>query len=153
MAKRKKATTRPSDKTPNSHADATAGAVEQRAMALAEELGRIAGTLHAKAQGWMDRATLAKQIASVRDSAAELLEQVGGGTKTAPEESSAAPPRQHTPARRNTKGRSGGVVDAPGKRHRKPPPPDPDAPRAASQAAKMRTAKPMVRTNQRRGRG
>jgi hypothetical protein len=153
MAKRKKATTRPGDTATNSKADTTAGALEQRAMALAEELGRIAGTLHAKAEGLMDRATLAKQIASVRDSAAELLEQVGGITKAALEEPSARPARQTAPGRQNAKGRSGGVVDAPGKRHRKPLPPDPDAPRAASQAAKMRTAKTMVKTNRRRGRG
>jgi hypothetical protein len=153
MAKRNKATTRPADTTIKSKADTTAGALEQRAMALAEELGRIAGTLHAKAEGWMDRATLAKQIASVRDSAAELLEQVGGGTTAPHEEPSATPTRQNTPAPQARKGRSGGVVDAPGKRHRKPLPPDPGAPRAASQAAKMRTAKTMVKTNRRRGRG
>jgi len=116
-------------------------------MALAEELGRIAGTLHARAEGWMDRDTLAKQITSVRDSAAALLEQVTGATNTAPEEAPAAPARQ------NTKGRSGGVVDAPGKRHRKPPPADPNATRVASQAVKMRTARTMVKTNRRRGRG
>ena len=153
MAKRKTATTRPANTTTNSKADTMAGTLEQRAMALAEELGRIAGTLHAKAEGLMDRATLTKQIASVRDSAAELLEQVGGIAKAALEEPSATPVRQTTPARQNTKGRSGGVVDAPGKRHRKPLPHDPDAPRAASQAAKLRTAKTMVKTNQRRGRG
>ena len=152
MAKRKNAPTRPADTTTNRNAD-TAGALEQRAMALAEELGRIAGTLHAKAEGLMDRATLAKQIASVRDSAAELLAQVGGVTKAAPEEPSPAPARQTTPARQNAKGRSGGVVDAPGKRHRKPLPPDPEVSRAASQAAKMRTAKTMVKTTRRRGRG
>jgi hypothetical protein len=45
------------------------------------------------------------------------------------------------------------VVDAPGKRHRKPPPSDPDAIVADSQAAKMRTAMTMVKTNRRRGRG
>ena len=48
---------------------------------------------------------------------------------------------------------SGGVVDAPGKKHRKPMPTDPGANIADSQAAKMRTAKTMVKTNRRRGRG
>jgi hypothetical protein len=52
-----------------------------------------------------------------------------------------------------TKGRSGGVVDAPGKKHRKPTPADPGANIADSQAAKLRTAKTMVKTNRRRGRG
>ena len=147
MAKRRNATARPTDVITNTKSATTADALEQRAMALAEELGRIAGTLHARAEGWMDRDTLAKQIASVRDSAAALLEQVTGATKTAPEEPSAAP------ALKNPKGRSGGVVDAPGKRHRKPPPADPNATRVASQAVKMRTARTMVKTNRRRGRG
>ena len=48
-------------------------------LALAEQLGRIAGTFQAKAEGWLDREALTKQIASVRDSAAELLEQLAGG--------------------------------------------------------------------------
>jgi len=51
------------------------------------------------------------------------------------------------------KGRSGGVVDAPGKKHRKPMPADPGANAVDSQAAKMRMAKTMVKTNRRRGRG
>jgi hypothetical protein len=58
-----------------------------------------------------------------------------------------------TAALGKTKGRSGGVVDAPGKKHRKPMPTDPSANIADSQAAKMRTAKTMVKTNRRRGRG
>jgi hypothetical protein len=147
MAKRGKATARPTEVTTNTKAGTTAAALEQRAMALAEELGRIAGTLHGRAEGWMDREALAKQITSVRDSAAALLDQVTGATKPAPEEPSVAPARQ------NAKGRSGGVVDAPGKRHRKPPPADPNATRVASQAVKMRSARTMVKTNRRRGRG
>ena len=51
------------------------------------------------------------------------------------------------------KGRSGGVVDAPGKKHRKPMPADPGANIVDSQAAKLRMAKTMVKTNRRRGRG
>ena len=54
---------------------------------------------------------------------------------------------------RRSQGRSGGVVDAPGKKHRKPIPTDPGANIADSQAAKMRTAKTMVKTNKLRGRG
>jgi len=49
--------------------------------------------------------------------------------------------------------RSGGAVDAPGKKHRKAMPPDPDAKAANTQAAKMRTAMPMEKTNRLRGRG
>ena len=52
-----------------------------------------------------------------------------------------------------TSGRSGGMVDARGKKHRKPMPSDPGANLADSQAAKMRAAMPMVKTNRLRGRG
>jgi hypothetical protein len=56
-------------------------------------------------------------------------------------------------AQRVVSGRSGGVVDAPGKRHRKPLPSDPGASLADSQAAKLRAALPMTKTNRLRGRG
>jgi hypothetical protein len=61
--------------------------------------------------------------------------------------------RRTAAARGEAKGRSGGMVDAPGKKHRKPLPSDPDASIADSQAAKMRTAMPMAKTNKHRGRG
>jgi hypothetical protein len=96
----------------------------------------------------MDRETLTRQIASVRDGAAELLEQLAGGATKASQKRPAA-----AAGRGGPKGRSGGVVDAPGKKHRKPLPTDPGANIADSQAAKMRTARTMVKTNRRRGRG
>ena len=96
----------------------------------------------------MERETLSRQIASVRDGAAELLEQLAGGAKKASNQKPVA-----ARARGASKGRSGGVVDAPGKKHRKALPSDPDASVAASQAAKMRTATTMIKTNRRRGRG
>lgn len=96
----------------------------------------------------MDRETLNTQIATVRDGAADLLEHLAGSaTKTLKGRPAAAA------GRGGTKGRSGGVVDARGKKHRKPAPTNPGAKMAASQAAKMRTAKTMVKTNRRRGRG
>ena len=71
--------------------DATmADAMEQRVVAFAEQLGRIAGTLQAKAEGWMDREALNKQIASVRDGAADLLEQLAGGATKASNKKPAA---------------------------------------------------------------
>ena len=150
MAKRDKGTTRTNagPTTTSATGAATADALEHRVVAFAEQLGRIAGTFQAKAEGWMDRETLNKQIASVRDSAADLLEQLAGGTTKASKKKPAA-----AAARRGTEGRSGGMVDARGKKHRKQMPTDPDANIAHSQAAKMRTAKTMVKTNRRRGRG
>jgi hypothetical protein len=121
--------------------------LEQRVLAFAEQLGRLAGTVHARAEGWMDREALAKQIASVRDGAAALLEQLAAAAKP----STTVPATAGAPGR--ARGRSGGVVDAPGKKHRRPIPRDPGVNKAVSQAAKMRTAKTMVKTNRRRGRG
>jgi hypothetical protein len=142
MAKRNNETTRANGVT------STADAMEQRVVAFAEQLGRIAGTFQAKAEGWLDREALTKQIASVRDSATELLEQLASSATKGSKRNSAAPA-----ALEKTKGRSGGVVDAPGKRHRKPTQADPGANIADSQAAKTRMARTMVKTNRRRGRG
>ena len=148
MAKRDDGTTRTKGGTTDVSGSTTADAMEQRVVAFAEQLGRLAGTFQAKAEGWMDREALKKQVASVRDEAAELLEHLAGGTTKASKRVPAA-----TAALGKTEGRSGGVVDAPGKKHRKPMRTDPGANRADSQAAKMRTAKTMVKTNRRRGRG
>jgi hypothetical protein len=149
MAKRDNQTTRAKRATTTTDASGatTAGTMEQRVLAFAEQLGRIGGTFQAKAEGWMDRDALNKQIASVRDDAAELLEQLAGGLTKASDRTPAAA----TPGK--TKGRSGGVVDAPGKKHRKPIRTDPGGNIADSQAAKMRMARTMVKTNRRRGRG
>ena len=138
MMKRDRGTTR-------TDGDTTAEAMEQRLGAFAEQLGRIVGTFQAKAEGWMDLDTLNKQLASVRDGAADLLEQLA--TKASKKKPAAVT------VRGGPKGRSGGMVDARGKKHRTPMPPDPDANIADSQAAKMRTARTMVKTNRRRGRG
>jgi hypothetical protein len=153
MAKRKKATRQASG------APTTADTMEGRVLAFAEQLGRIAGTVQARADGWMNHETLTRQMAGVRDGAAELLEQLGLGAtpakKTAP--AKRATSAKTTPAAkaapRKTKGRSGGVVDAPGKKRRRRLPADPDATRAASQHAKMRQATPMAKTHRLRGRG
>ena len=123
--------------------------VEKRVLAFAEQLGRIAGTVQAKAEGWMDNETLNKQFATVRDGAADLLAHLADAANVS-RKSTVAAARKGTKA---TTGRSGGVVDAPGKKHRKPAPTDPGATRADSQAAKVRAAKTMVKTNKRRGRG
>jgi hypothetical protein len=149
MAKRNDGTTRTDGGTTTTNASGatTADAMEQRVEAFAKQLGGIAATLQARAEGWMDRERLTRQIAGLRDGAAELLEQLAAATRASDKNPAAAA------ARGKTRGRSGGVVDAPGKKHRKPLPSDPGATIADSQAAKMRTAKTMVKTNRRRGRG
>ena len=111
MAKRKDTTTPSGQATPRSATSAT-DTVEQRLVSFAEQLGRIAGTVQARADGWLDRQTLNDQLTRIRDGAADLLDHLGSGTA-----SIAA-----APAQKKKTGRSGGKVDAPGKTHRKPPP-------------------------------
>ena len=133
--------------TPSSGAP-TADVLEQRVLAFAEQLGRIAGTVQAKTAGWMDGDALKKELARVRDGAADLLQQL------TPDATAVAAKRPtESAAPRRSRARSGGIVDAPGKTHRPPMPTDPGANRADSQAAKMRAAKTMVKTPRRRGRG
>ena len=148
MAKRRTTTKRTSDGTSTAveSTSATAGAIEQRVLAFAEQLGRVAGTVQTRAEGWMDREALSKQLASVRDGAADLLRELARGAL----ERVRKKPR--AAARGQTKARSGGVVDAPGKKHRKRLPADPDATVASAQAAKMRAAMTMEKTSRRRAR-
>ena len=137
------AATRTSDAT-------TTDAMEKRVVAFAQQLGRMVGTVQAKTEGWMDRDALHKQIASVRDSATELLDQlkttVTKATKKTTKTVSAA-------VASKSKGRSGGVVDAPGKKHRKPMPSDPRAITADAKTSNMRSGRPMMKTDKLRGRG
>ena len=129
MANRDHETARTSDTPENADASGlTADSIEQRVVAFAEQLGRIAGTVQARAEGWMDRETLSRQLAAVRDAAAELLEQLAGGTAASRRKPEAAP------ARGENRGRSGGAVDAPCKKHRKPMPTDPGSNTVNSQA-------------------
>ena len=65
---------------PSASGSTTADPIEQRLVAFAEQLGRMVGTIQAKAEGWMDRETLNQQIVSVRDGAANLLEQLADAT-------------------------------------------------------------------------
>jgi len=153
MAKRNDGTTR--TKTAKTQATSpdttTTDAMEQRLMAFAAQLGRVAGAFQAKAEGWMDSKAVKEQIASVRDGAADLLEQLAGGATTAAKQMRTGAGTAAAP-RASDQRRSGGVVDAPGKKHRPPMPGDPRANVADSQAAKVRVAKTMIKTHRRRGR-
>lgn len=136
-------TTTPSTKT-------TTEPPDPRTTAFAEKLGHMVGTMQVKAEDWMNREMLVAQLAAVRDGASHLLDQV---TSLAVSAVAIKPRRKPVPPRAASKGRSGGLVDAPGKKHRKQGPKDPDATLARSQAAKQRAAMPMVKATTRRGRG
>jgi hypothetical protein len=126
--------------------------MEQRVMAFAEQVGRMVGTIQRKADGWKDHATLNTQIAGVRDRASQLLAQLASAATTV---RGKVKKKKKSPAaaRRTAAGRSGGTVDAPGKKHRKPSPAGPSASTVKTQTTKRRTAKTMAKTNRLRGRG
>jgi hypothetical protein len=84
----------------------------EQAVALAEQLGRIAGTIEGTAESWLKRERLAEQLARVRDGAAQMLK--GLRKKPAPakkaKRAKAAASAQSDPAH------------APGKKRRGPGP-------------------------------
>jgi hypothetical protein len=123
-----------------------ADVIERRVVAFAEQLGRIAGTIQARTEGWRDRKALSRQIGRVRDGAVHLLQQLAGGEAASPRTKAGT-----RVARRAANKRSRGPVDAPGKKHRTMPP-NPDAQLAGSQEAKLRAAKPMAKTKRHRAR-
>jgi hypothetical protein len=127
----------------------TGSALEQQVIAFAEQLGRIVGTVQARTEGWLDPRVLNEQITRVRDGAASLLQQIGAQSD-AETDGGNSPGADRTAARSSNAGRSGGVVDAPGKKHRKPMPDEPLRPTAADsgRVAKMKA----VNANRRRGR-
>jgi hypothetical protein len=131
--------------------------MEQRVVAFAEQLGRIVGTVQAKTEGWMDREALNKQIAGVRDSAAELLEQLSDGvtnlTNSAAKATGMGAAEAPAAAPAAGKAQSRGAVDAPGKKHRKPAPRDTRAIAADAKGANMRSGKASMKTTKKRGRG
>ncbi|HEV2983624.1 MAG TPA: hypothetical protein VGX46_04510 [Vicinamibacterales bacterium] len=134
---------------PSTSSTPTADTVERSVVVLAEQLGRIVGTVQAKAEGWLDRGTLRDQIAGIRDGAAELLDHLAGHVTSAESESATGkkPPVAKAADAGRNKGRSGGFVDAPGKKHRKPMPSTPGAKHSDTRIAKVK----VVNESRRRG--
>jgi hypothetical protein len=112
----------------------------QQAIALAEQLGRIAGTIEGTAETWLDRRSLADQLTRVRDGAAEMLESLTSGAEKGRQVvsqaatqamSAVAAGRRAAKDRAKKKATSGTATTstrradashAPGKQHRKPAP-------------------------------
>ena len=120
--------------------------VERQVLAFAEQLGYVAGSIQSKAGSLIDRKTLSRQVAGVRDGAKHLLAQLAREMTTRVR-------RAPAPGRPARKARSGGTVDAPGKKHRKPAPAGPAKAMTRSQTAKLRAAAPMAKTYRHRARG
>ena len=132
--------------------NSTAETMEQQVIAFAEQLGRVVGTVQAKAEGWLDRDALKEQLSHIRDGASALLEQLGVQAGAISKKVAGS----KATANAGNRGRSGGVVDAPGKKHRKPAPSAPvrNASARANAADAGRIAKMKAgNASHRRGRG
>jgi hypothetical protein len=116
----------------------TSGETEAKVVELAEQLGRFLGTVRGKADGWLENDTLSREITRIRDGASELLAHVNRASESARQAVTGAKPEKAGPVVAGPAARkaaakpkpstvvapkpSRGAVDAPGKKHRKPPP-------------------------------
>jgi len=121
-----------------SKSSAPVGTLERQVLAFAEQLGYVAGSIQSKAEGLADRENLSRQVTGVRDSAKRLLDQLASGVASRVR-------RTPAPKRPMRKARSGGTVDAPGKKHRKPAPAGPPAAAARTRNTRVSAAAPRAR--------
>src|SRR5581483_11327341 len=47
--------------------------------AMAEQIGRMAGTIEGNAEAWLNRSSITDQLTRVRDTASQMLDRVSGG--------------------------------------------------------------------------
>jgi len=124
MAKRKAA------KKPAAVA-ATKDSAEPMLITLAEQLGSFLGGLQRQADELMENESVQHQVSLIRDGATQLLERVNQASESVRKsaasvatsvKSSVGAAEKTAPAPAAAPKRSRGAVDAPGKKHRKPPP-------------------------------
>ena len=88
---------------------------DSKVVALAEKLGWMLGTVQRQADQLPDRAAVTRQLRRIRDGASSLLARVERARAAAKKRIAKRKKKANPKASR-------GPVDAPGKRHRKPPP-------------------------------
>jgi hypothetical protein len=109
----------------------------EQAIALAEELGRIAGTIEGSAETWVNQQKLADQLTRVRDGATQMLEGLTGGIKKGRKASKAKG------AKAVARTRQADPAHAPGKRRRKPAPTMRGVKKSDEKISKLRAAAEM----------
>lgn len=123
------------NQTKSSNSASRGSEVEASVIALAEQLGTFLGQVTSKAEGWLDNDMLRAQATQIQNGAGELLKRVNSAGATAKKTvveakktvvQAAKSVRAAKPAAQEEKEAnarpSRGPVDAPGKKHRKPPP-------------------------------
>jgi hypothetical protein len=104
----------------------------EQAIALAEQLGRIAGNIEGTAESWLKRERLAEQLTRVRDGATQMLE----GLRRQP--ASKKKTKRAKPAA--AKSTRLGPAHAPGKKRRGPAPSTPGLKKSDETIPKARLA-------------
>jgi len=115
--------------------------IEESVVAFAEQLGSLVGTVQGRAEGWLDRKELSREVGRIRDSASSLLDELNRRFTV-----------QRRAAVKQTTRPSRGPVDAPGKRHRKPTPQEP-IDKHMGEARGKQMGQKSVKTGRRGGRG
>ena len=117
--------------------DARMAALGDQAIALAEQLGRIAGTVEGTAEQWLNRQKLTEQLTRVRDGATQLIESLANGAVRGRRSGKSKASGKKSPARA---AKASDPAHAPGKRHRKPSPTLKGVKKSDERIPKMRTA-------------
>jgi hypothetical protein len=122
----------------------------EQAIALAEQLGRLAGTVEGTAESWLNREKLAEQLTRVRDGATQMLEGLTAGAERARTAATTAvrsvqPQRGRGKAKRAKAApaastRQADPSRAPGKQRRKPAPTMKGVKKSDETIPKLRTA-------------
>jgi hypothetical protein len=108
----------------------------QQAIALAEQLGRIAGTIEGTAQSWVKQRQLADQLTRVRDTANRMLEGLNGAASKGRKGAKAKKAKGTSTAAR----KAADPARAPGKRRRGPSPSLHGVKKSDERIPKLRTA-------------
>lgn len=123
--------------------------VEQKLVVLAEQLGTFLGRAQARADALLNDESVRARVAQVRSSAADLLAQINRASQAARKAAAAAAAPAAKPAAKQKARPNRGPVDAPGKRHRKPPPQEHVDKRATKPLGNHRPGEKTMRTSTR----
>jgi hypothetical protein len=115
----------------------TASDLEEQAIALARQLGHMAGTMEKTAEGWLTHPSFAEQLTRVRDGASRMLESL---SRASLGRKASKANRAKRARRQSTVAQAADASRAPGKRRRKPAPTVRGAKKSDERIPKMRTA-------------
>ena len=121
--------------------ESKASDLSEQAIALAEQLGRIAGTVEGTAESWLKNQALAEQLTRVRDGAASMLKSLAGQSLMKKGSKKGGKNRKKTDSGSSTRSaRMSDPAHAPGKKRKKPAPSIVGVKKSDERIPKMRTA-------------